>query len=128
MAELSGKKVLVVGASRGLGRGIAQAFSSAGAQVIAVARDGARLAELAGPESGIVAEVADAADPAVAGFLLERYQPDVLALVAGAPPLLRRLAALSGSPGRRRHRRRWRPGYLKSRLLSAYQPARHRSG
>ncbi len=91
MAELSAQKVLVVGASRGLGRGIALAFSRAGAQVIAVARDRERLAELAGHQSGIVAEVADATDPAVAGTLLGRYQPDVLALVAGAMPQLGRL-------------------------------------
>ena len=91
MAELSAKKVLVVGASRGLGRGIAQAFSDSGAQVIAVARDSQRLAELTGPESSIVAEVADATDPAVAGTLLARHRPDVLALVAGAMPVLGRL-------------------------------------
>jgi NAD(P)-dependent dehydrogenase (short-subunit alcohol dehydrogenase family) len=91
MNELTAKKVLVVGASRGLGRGIAEAFNAAGATVVAVARDGARLAELARSGSGIVAEVADATDPSVAGTLLERHQPDVLALVAGATPLLRRL-------------------------------------
>ena len=91
MTDLFGKKALVVGASRGMGRGIALAFRSGGAQVIAVARDSQRLAELAGPESGIVAEVADAADPVVARTLLERHQPDVLALVAGAMPVLGRL-------------------------------------
>jgi NAD(P)-dependent dehydrogenase (short-subunit alcohol dehydrogenase family) len=89
--ELTGKKALVVGASRGLGCGVAEAFNAAGATVVAVARDGARLAEIAHSGSGIVAEVADATDPAVAGMLLERYQPDVLALIAGATPLLRRL-------------------------------------
>src|SRR5262245_63057111 len=86
MDELNGKKALVVGASRGLRRGIAEAFDAAGAAVVAVARDGARLAELARSGSGIVAEVADATDPAVAGTLLERHRPDVLALVAGAAP------------------------------------------
>ena len=39
MNSLSGKTAMVVGASRGLGRGIAQAFSTSGASVIAVARD-----------------------------------------------------------------------------------------
>ena len=38
MDELSGKTTLVVGASRGLGRGIATAAAEAGASVIAVAR------------------------------------------------------------------------------------------
>jgi len=91
MNELTRKKVLVVGASRGLGRGIAEAFSAAGATVVAVARDGPRLAELARSGPGMVAEVADATDPAVAETLLERHQPDVLVLVAGAAPLPRRL-------------------------------------
>ena len=35
---------VVVGASRGLGRGIARAFGEAGAPVVAVARSGAALA------------------------------------------------------------------------------------
>jgi NAD(P)-dependent dehydrogenase (short-subunit alcohol dehydrogenase family) len=54
MNELTDKKALVVGASRGLGRGIAEAFRAAGASVVAVARDGARLAELtrSGPDIG----------------------------------------------------------------------------
>src|SRR5262245_1109518 len=91
MDELTGKKALVVGASRGLGRGIAEAFHAAGATVVAVARDGARLAELAGSGAGMIVEVADATEPAVAGTLIERHQPDILALVAGAAPLQRRL-------------------------------------
>src|SRR5262245_54946695 len=91
MDELNGKKALVVGASRGLRRGIAEAFDAAGAAVVAVARDGARLAELARSGSGIVAEVADATDPAVARTLLERHRPDVLALVTGAALLPRPL-------------------------------------
>ena len=44
---LSDKTTIVVGASRGLGRGIATAFAQAGAPVIAVARNAAALAELA---------------------------------------------------------------------------------
>lgn len=91
MNDLTGKRAIVVGASRGLGRGIAEAFGAAGASVVAVARDGARLAALTHSGSDIVAEVADATNPAVAEMLLDRYQPDILALVAGATPLARRL-------------------------------------
>jgi len=91
MDKLAGRKALVVGASRGLGRGIAEAFSRAGADVVAVARDGALLDELVRPGSGISAEVADASDPAVARPLLERHHPDILALVAGASPPLQPL-------------------------------------
>ena len=47
MSDLSDKTTLVVGASRGLGRGIARAFAEAGAPVVAVARTGPALAELA---------------------------------------------------------------------------------
>ena len=38
--DLAGRTTVVVGASRGLGRGIARAFAGAGAPVIAVARRG----------------------------------------------------------------------------------------
>jgi NAD(P)-dependent dehydrogenase (short-subunit alcohol dehydrogenase family) len=82
---------IVVGASRGLGRGIATAFAESGSQVIAVARNATALAELAGNSSAIHPEVADAADPAVAGGLLDRYEPHAVIVVAGATPLMRPL-------------------------------------
>jgi len=88
MNALTGKIVLVVGASRGLGRGIAQAFDAGGASVVAVARDPDRLTELAAASPSMRSEVADATDPAVAQALVERHRPDVLALVAGATPRL----------------------------------------
>jgi NAD(P)-dependent dehydrogenase (short-subunit alcohol dehydrogenase family) len=82
---------VVVGASRGLGRGIAEAFDDAGASVIAVARSAGALAELTEIRPSIRAEVADAADPTLAATLIERHNPDLLALVAGAAPVLRPL-------------------------------------
>jgi D-arabinose 1-dehydrogenase-like Zn-dependent alcohol dehydrogenase len=45
--ELKGQVAMVVGASRGLGRGIAEGFHDAGASVIAVARSAAALDQLA---------------------------------------------------------------------------------
>lgn len=87
MSELSGTTAVVVGASRGLGRGIAGALASAGASVVAVARTGSALAELADSGGDISVEVADAADPAVAWNLVDTYEPSVLVLVAGAIPV-----------------------------------------
>jgi len=49
MNNLSGKTALVVGASRGLGRGVAIAASQAGASVIAVSRSATTFPE---PASG----------------------------------------------------------------------------
>jgi NAD(P)-dependent dehydrogenase (short-subunit alcohol dehydrogenase family) len=86
MTTLTGKTALVVGASRGLGRGIALALDEAGAAVVAVARDPAALAELAAAGRAIAAESADAAREETAGKLIARYQPDVVVLVAGAVP------------------------------------------
>lgn len=91
MNDLSGRTTLVVGAGRGLGRGIAYAFADAGAPVIAVARTGPDLAELAAISANIRTEVADATDATVAWSLLDRYEPQVLILVAGANPVMRPL-------------------------------------
>jgi NAD(P)-dependent dehydrogenase (short-subunit alcohol dehydrogenase family) len=91
MSDLSDKTTVVVGASRGLGRGITHAFADAGAPVVAVARTGAALAELAATTANIRTEVADAADPTVAWSLLDQYAPEVLILVAGANPVMRPL-------------------------------------
>jgi NAD(P)-dependent dehydrogenase (short-subunit alcohol dehydrogenase family) len=89
--HLSDKTTIVVGASRGLGRGIATAFAQAGAPVVAVARTAAAVAELAGGAGTIQPEVADAGDATAAGILLDRYDPDAVILVAGASPLMRPL-------------------------------------
>jgi NAD(P)-dependent dehydrogenase (short-subunit alcohol dehydrogenase family) len=90
-SELSDRTTVVVGASRGLGRGIARAFADAGAAVVAVSRSGPALAELAATGANIRIEVADAADATVAWSLVDRYEPDVLILVAGANPVMRPL-------------------------------------
>ena len=91
MSDLSDKTTVVVGASRGLGRGIAAGFAEAGAPVVAVARTEAALTDLASAHPGIRAEAGDATDPTVAWSVLDRYQPEVLVLVAGANPVMRPL-------------------------------------
>ena len=87
---LTGTTALVTGASRGFGRGIATALTRAGAQVVGVARDRGQLAELREQLGGSFTAVsADAADPVVAGQLIDTYRPAVLVLNAGATPLPR---------------------------------------
>jgi 3-oxoacyl-[acyl-carrier protein] reductase len=86
---LSDMTTLVVGASRGIGRGIATAFADAGAPVVAVARTGATFPGTA--NGSFQVEVADAGEPMVAASLLDRYEPDVVILVAGASPHMRPL-------------------------------------
>ncbi len=89
--EPAGPNTIVVGASRGLGRGVATAFAQSGDAVVAVARTAVPLTELADRARDIKPEVADASDPTVAGVLLDRYDPKTLILVAGARPLMRPL-------------------------------------
>jgi len=88
--QLSGTTAIVTGASRGFGRGIAAALTQAGAHVVGVARDAAAL-DQAREQLGaaFTPVVADAADPVVAGQLIDRYQPRTLVLNAGASPLAR---------------------------------------
>jgi len=90
-SNLSGRTTVVVGASRGLGRGIASAFAEASAPVVAVARTGSALTELATTNPNIRTEVADAAGEGVAWNLLDQYDPEVVVLVAGANPVMRPL-------------------------------------
>jgi NAD(P)-dependent dehydrogenase (short-subunit alcohol dehydrogenase family) len=85
-SDLPTDTTMVVGASHGLGYGIANAFAATGSPVIAVARTHP------GPVfAGIEPVVADAATPTAAGSLLDRYRPRTLVLVAGARPLMRPL-------------------------------------
>jgi NAD(P)-dependent dehydrogenase (short-subunit alcohol dehydrogenase family) len=70
---LSDSTAIVTGASRGFGRGIAEALTAAGATVVGVSRSGGTV-------------TADAADPATARRLIDEYQPRTIVLAAGAPP------------------------------------------
>jgi NAD(P)-dependent dehydrogenase (short-subunit alcohol dehydrogenase family) len=77
---------VVVGASRGLGHGIAVAFAEAGTAVVAVARSGSALAELAAAHPNVTPEIADATAAPTADRLLEVHRPQLVVLVAGARP------------------------------------------
>jgi 3-oxoacyl-[acyl-carrier protein] reductase len=90
-SDINTKPAIVVGASRGLGRGIASALAQAGRPVIAVARSRVELTELVSSASNIKAEAADATDPLTAASVLGKYEPEFVVLVAGATPHMRPL-------------------------------------
>ena len=80
--DLSGRKALVTGAGQGIGRGIAQALQSTGAEVSAVDIDGAALAALdATPVATAVLDVTDLAR--VAAFVEASGGFDIVVHVAG---------------------------------------------
>jgi NAD(P)-dependent dehydrogenase (short-subunit alcohol dehydrogenase family) len=85
MSDLSTQTTIVVGASRGLGRGIATAFAEAGVPVVAVARGAAEY------PAGVRAEIADAGDAAATARLVDRHDPQVIVIAAGATPHMRPL-------------------------------------
>jgi NAD(P)-dependent dehydrogenase (short-subunit alcohol dehydrogenase family) len=91
MNQLADTRAIVVGASRGLGRGVAEAFLAEGASVVAVARDTSPLSKLAAGHAQLHLEPGDATDPGVASKLIRQHRPDIVALVAGAAPSLRPL-------------------------------------
>lgn len=70
--QLNGRRALVCGASRGIGRAVAQALANAGAEVIAVARDSAALSE-------VVATLSTAAGQSHQSVALDLGDRDALA-------------------------------------------------
>lgn len=87
--ELLGKRVLITGASRGIGRSLAVAFAEAGAAVALVARDGSALESLAA-ELGGTAHPADLLDPEQLQRLVHRVEDE-----AGAVDVLVNNAGLA---------------------------------
>ncbi len=84
---LVGTTAIVTGASRGFGRAIATALTAVGADVVGVARTRSQLDDLRDElGAGFTPVVADAADPATAGRLIDEYRPRTLVLCAGAAP------------------------------------------
>jgi len=73
--ELAGRRVLITGASRGIGRALATQFAAAGARVALVARSEAPLKELAGRLGG-TAYPADLCDPDQLAGLIDRVEAD----------------------------------------------------
>ena len=92
MTMLSGRKVVVVGASSGVGRAFTLAAVGAGAEVVAAARRADRLAAVIAEAGGGLGVVADVSDPEgcariVAEAEAELGAIDLLFYAAGASPL-----------------------------------------
>src|SRR5262245_60919236 len=85
------KQIMIVGASRGLGHGIALAAAEAGATVVAVSRSAGKFPHLANDSHALELEYVDAADASAAATLLAQYDPEVVILAAGAAPSMRPL-------------------------------------
>src|SRR4051812_17274202 len=73
--DLAGKRVLITGASRGIGEAMAIAFAGAGARVALVARSEGPLKELASRLGG-TAYPADLCDPDTVDGLVDRVEAD----------------------------------------------------
>src|SRR5690242_4456679 len=86
MSDLSGRTTIVVGASRGLGHGVATALAEAGAPVVAVSRTATTFPEPANGAGSVRVELADAGAAEVAADLVGRHEPANIVLVAGAVP------------------------------------------
>ncbi|ANF58869.1 SDR family oxidoreductase [Halotalea alkalilenta] len=92
---LTGKRALVLGASRGLGRGIALALAAEGASVMIVGRNAERLEQVINEGQGLpgelIAETCDLAAAGAARTLADAARRrlggvDVLVLNGGGPP------------------------------------------
>ena len=86
MLPLTGKNVVVIGGSRGVGRRIVEAVVRNGARALAVARQQGPLRQLAQEVSDTEVLSIDATDEGAPSRVFDALQPDVLVLCAGAFP------------------------------------------
>ena len=97
-AGLEGRGVILTGAAGGIGAAVARGFASAGAKVMAVDLDQARLDDLVGSldGSGHVAAVADLSDLATHEALVARAEKELggLYVLANLAAVLRRRGSL----------------------------------
>jgi NAD(P)-dependent dehydrogenase (short-subunit alcohol dehydrogenase family) len=66
MQRLKGRRIVLTGASRGIGREAVELFCGEGAEIIGIARDAAKLERIQGKFSGFVGLPGDIADKALA--------------------------------------------------------------
>jgi len=102
--SLAGSTAVVTGASRGIGRAIATALAQAGAEVALLARDAARLAEVAAETGGkaFVVDVTDSHAVTAVADEIRAAMPPVRTLVNNAGAVVRSTTAqLSDADWRR---------------------------
>jgi NAD(P)-dependent dehydrogenase (short-subunit alcohol dehydrogenase family) len=92
---LQGKRVVVLGASRGVGREIVQRASAEGAKVLAVARQARGLAEVAKTTQGVETLALDAASDDAPRKIFRKARPDLLVICGGATPPVRPIPELT---------------------------------
>ena len=86
MLPLTGKNMVVIGGSRGVGRRIVEAAIRNGARVLAVARQEGALRQLAQEVSDAEVLSVDATDEGAPAKVFDVLRPDILVLCAGAFP------------------------------------------
>jgi len=86
MLPLTGKNMVVIGGSRGVGRRIVESAIRNGARVLAVARQEPPLRQLVEEVVGVEVLSLDARDEGAPSKVFDLLQPDVLVLCAGAFP------------------------------------------
>ena len=86
MDRLAGKRMVVIGGSRGVGRKIVEVGVQNGARVLAAARQEGPLKRLAEEVPGVEILSLDAADEGAAAKVFDALEPDILVVSAGAFP------------------------------------------
>jgi NAD(P)-dependent dehydrogenase (short-subunit alcohol dehydrogenase family) len=86
MLSLTGKNLVVIGGSRGVGRRIVEAGIGDGARVLAVARQEGPLRELAEEVPGTEVLALDATEESAPSRVFDVLPPDILVLCGGALP------------------------------------------
>src|SRR6266705_2353448 len=74
MGNLSGRRVLLTGASRGVGLEVVKLFAAEGAEIIGVARDAAKLKSLEGQARGFQGLAGDITDPSLAAQVADAVE------------------------------------------------------
>ncbi|MBY5406313.1 SDR family NAD(P)-dependent oxidoreductase [Rhizobium sp. LARHSG275] len=88
--DLDGKRIVVVGGSRGLGFGMVGAFVARAANVTVVARDSTIL-QAVGEQLAVTTVAADATSADAAKRIMSETRPDVVIMNAGAEPPMDRI-------------------------------------